>query len=153
MKEFFLKLFKKVKGFSLIELLGVIVIIAIIVTIVVPTIQGTIDDARKSAFESSVTRIKDGAVNECMRRLMSTGTEEVIYTFELSHQSISPDTYPVLEFKGKSPAAGYIITYEDCTVEYGLTDRSYYMSKTRTGKVTESVPYIQDSPEQPLAPL
>lgn len=47
----------KKKGFTLVELLAVIVILAIILAIAVPSITKLIDNQRKSAFESSIKLI------------------------------------------------------------------------------------------------
>jgi type IV pilus assembly protein PilA len=47
----------KKKGFTLVELLAVIVILAIILAIAVPSITKLIENQRKSAFESSIKLI------------------------------------------------------------------------------------------------
>jgi len=47
----------KKKGFTLVELLAVIVILAIILIIAVPTVLGIIDDANKESFRNSVRGI------------------------------------------------------------------------------------------------
>ena len=52
---------KKRNGFTLVELLAVIVILAIILVIAVPQIMNTIKDARKGAFESSAKLIASNA--------------------------------------------------------------------------------------------
>ena len=46
------------KGFSFVELLGVIVILGILALIATPIVTSTIDDSRKSGFKSSLTGIK-----------------------------------------------------------------------------------------------
>ena len=48
---------KKRNGFTLVELLAVIVILAIILVIAVPQIMSTIDDAREASLESSVKMV------------------------------------------------------------------------------------------------
>ena len=52
---------KKRNGFTLVELLAVIVILAIILVIAVPSIMNTIDDAKKGSFESSAKLIAANA--------------------------------------------------------------------------------------------
>ena len=54
---------KKENGFTLVELLAVIVILAIILVIAVPQIQNTIKGARKGSFESSAKMIASAAEN------------------------------------------------------------------------------------------
>lgn len=55
---------KKRNGFTLVELLAVIVILAIILVIAVPTIMNTIDNARLGAFQSSAKLIAASAERE-----------------------------------------------------------------------------------------
>ena len=47
----------KKNGFTLVELLAVIVILAIILVIAVPKITDTIDNARRGSFESSIKMV------------------------------------------------------------------------------------------------
>ena len=46
------------KGFTLIELLAVIVILAVILTISVPAVKKTIDNAKKKSAENDAIMIK-----------------------------------------------------------------------------------------------
>ena len=55
---------KKRNGFTLVELLAVIVILAIILVIAVPQIMDTIDSARKASLESSVKMVAAQAENQ-----------------------------------------------------------------------------------------
>ncbi|MFA5696175.1 MAG: prepilin-type N-terminal cleavage/methylation domain-containing protein, partial [Bacilli bacterium] len=48
------------KGFTLVELLAVIVILAIILAIAVPSITGILNSAKRSAFEADVKLIIKG---------------------------------------------------------------------------------------------
>lgn len=47
------------KGFTLVELLAVIVILAVIMVITIPTVLSSMDKATDSAFESAVTTLED----------------------------------------------------------------------------------------------
>lgn len=55
---------KKKNGFTLVELLAVIVILAIILVIAVPQIMSTIDDATKASFESSAKMVAAQVENQ-----------------------------------------------------------------------------------------
>ena len=59
---------KKQKGFTLVELLAVIVILAIILVIAVPQIMKTIDESREGAFISSAKLIAASAEREYLVR-------------------------------------------------------------------------------------
>ena len=55
---------KKKNGFTLVELLAVIVILAIILVIAVPQIMSTIDDATKASLESSAKMVAAQVENQ-----------------------------------------------------------------------------------------
>jgi len=46
------------KGFTLVELLAVIIILAVVVGITIPTVLSVTDTAKKSSFDTAVTAIK-----------------------------------------------------------------------------------------------
>lgn len=52
------------KGFTLVELLAVILILGVIATITSPILIGLIDDSRESAFKSSLTGVKKAIEND-----------------------------------------------------------------------------------------
>ena len=51
---------KNEKGFTLVELLAVLVILAIILAIAIPSITSIVDSTKKSAFESDVKMLIKG---------------------------------------------------------------------------------------------
>lgn len=57
---------KKRNGFTLVELLAVIVILAIILVIAVPSIMNTIKDARKASYESTAKMVASAAETQYM---------------------------------------------------------------------------------------
>lgn len=69
---------KKRNGFTLVELLAVIVILAIILVIAVPQIMDTIDSARQASLESSVKMVAAAAEQQytVAQTLDNIGTEE-----------------------------------------------------------------------------
>ena len=68
---------KKKNGFTLVELLAVIVILAIILVIAVPQIMNTIDSAREGSMQSSVKMIAASAEREyTVRETLGTLNQE-----------------------------------------------------------------------------
>ena len=66
---------KNKKGFTLVELLAVIVILAIILVIAVPKILTVIDDTRKESLKSSALMVIDSAEREyATRTALGTAT-------------------------------------------------------------------------------
>ncbi len=60
------------KGFTLVELLAVIVILAIILAIAVPGISGIINSAKRGAFESDAKMIATGAEYRVLESTVDT---------------------------------------------------------------------------------
>lgn len=59
---------KKRNGFTLVELLAVIVILAVILIIAVPTISTVINDAKESSFKSSAKMLLSSAEKDYMSK-------------------------------------------------------------------------------------
>lgn len=59
------------KGFTLIELLAVIVILAIVVAITIPAVLSSINNARSSAFQTSVNTVADWVEREYQAYLIN----------------------------------------------------------------------------------
>jgi type IV pilus assembly protein PilA len=102
-----IKVYKsKKKGFTLVELLAVIVILAIILAIAVPSISTMVSSAKKSSFEDNVKLIIKGidykvfeaqAANETGP---TTGTKE---TTELANYGANPTDYCAFVIDTVSP--------------------------------------------------
>ena len=93
---------KKKSGFTLVELLAVIVILAIILVIAVPSIMNTIKDARQGSFESTA-------------KLIASNAE----TYWLTKQTLGETTVT-------APACSAVATltddYDTCTITYTVVD-------------------------------
>ena len=106
----------KKNGFTLVELLAVIVILAIILVIAVPKITDTIDNARRGSLQSSVKMV--AAQAETQKTVADT-LEGV--TFE-SGSAASPITCTSAEWAGLNST-----DYKSC---------SYYIASDGTANVT-----------------
>lgn len=65
---------KKRNGFTLVELLAVIVILAIILVIAVPQIMNTIESSREGSIESSTMLIASSAERDYLAKQVTEGT-------------------------------------------------------------------------------
>ena len=79
---------KKRNGFTLVELLAVIVILAIILVIAVPQIMSTIDDATRASLESSVKMVAAQVENQY------TVAQTLGKTFATENGNCSADAAP-----------------------------------------------------------
>lgn len=76
------KIFKKKKGFTLFELLGVIVILAIISAVTVPTVLTSMNRSKEKAFNASIKAIQkyiDNQVENCKMENKSMEYEESLF--------------------------------------------------------------------------
>ena len=97
----------KRKGFTLVELLAVIVILAVILTIAVPAVKKTVDSAKKKSAENDAVMIKNIAEKYYTRNL---DKDE-----EITGVDLSTDT---LSYSGEKPTKGYLYFTED-GIAYG----------------------------------
>ena len=65
------------KGFTLVELLAVIVVLAIVLIIAVPQIMSVIEDSRRATFESTVKLIKTSAEKRLLENETLGITDEI----------------------------------------------------------------------------
>ena len=103
------------KGFTLVELLAVIVILAIVALIAVPIIYEQIELSKKGAAESSCYALEQSAANFFTLSLAQNKEGEE-YLFECNGGAcVSP--YGTLELKGKIPSQGKFKIKSDGTLE------------------------------------
>ena len=109
----------KEKGFTLVELLAVIVILAIITLIATPMILGVIEKVNKSAAIQSANGIMDAA-EKYMIESMITGADSSRFDF--------PDETR-LSYKGKKPESGTLLVDEDGNMSITLKINGYCVRK------------------------
>ena len=97
----------KRKGFTLVELLAVIVILAVILTIAVPAVKKTVDSAKKKSAENDAIMIKNIAEKYY--------TSNLDKDEEITGVDLSSDT---LSYSGEKPTKGYLYFTED-GIAYG----------------------------------
>ena len=112
----------KRKGFTLVELLGVIVVLAIIALITTPVVLGVIESTRKGAFVDSVYGLIE-TTNIYYTKNMQDIAGEKRFT---CNGTVCINGNDTLSFKGKVPIGGSITLKENAAilVEY-ITDGTY----------------------------
>lgn len=121
----------KNKGFTLVELLAVIVILSIILAIAIPTIGNLIANSKKSMFGNSSKMILRSMKNDYDGKITSTGS--FTDTFILYNNGVRT-VYPssnTLDFV-ISATDGGIVRHNDGTVTLALYDGTNCLVKTRT---------------------
>ncbi|MDD2435560.1 MAG: prepilin-type N-terminal cleavage/methylation domain-containing protein, partial [Bacilli bacterium] len=99
---------KRKSGFTLIELIAVIIILGIIMLIAFPVIGDLIDKSRMASYKNSMQGIIRSAEAEQSKK-MAYGQlpKNIIYTYENGVVSVEPSDYK-LSYNGKKPQEGKI---------------------------------------------
>ena len=120
---------EKNKGFTLVELLAVIVILALIALIATPIILNVINDAKKQAAKDSAYGYMDAV-------------EKYIVSSELEDKSIQDGTYRVedlnkkISVKGSTPDNGNIEIKNSSVKSYDIGIDGYVVSNGKVEKVS-----------------
>ncbi len=118
------------KGFTLVEILAVIVALALVLLIAMPIVLNVMSDAKKGTFETSAYGLAKTARNECMSTLGVGDAKVVEIVFE-NGEIISED---MISFKGKRPDEGNIIIHTDCRVQLAISDGEWCIQKSFDSK-------------------
>lgn len=114
------------KGFTLVELIGVILVMGIIALIVIPIITPVIFESKQGAFKSTVQNLISSAENNCSVEKINGQPQTYIY--KLTDQGIFPNT---VSLKGKLPTSGYIYVDGECVATaINLSDGESYINGT-----------------------
>lgn len=116
----------KKKGFTLIEVLSVIIVLSILVLITVPIISGVVSKIKKGSFESSIHGLIDST------KLFYTDNLKVMtdnkeYIFDCDKYECKTENGDELSYKGERPIGGKIILNGNGTIQItDLTNGEYY---------------------------
>ena len=123
----------KKKGFTLVELLAVIVILAIIAVIATPLILNVIDNAKKGASESSALGYIEGIEKYIV---LNEVTKEKDFSFEkgLGYEVESIKDY--IEIKGDKPTEGWVCIGDKKEVSKAKLKINNYVIEYKDNKAT-----------------
>lgn len=136
-----MEVFMKKRGFTLIEIMSVIVIIGIIAFITVPIIMKVVGEARKRSFlitAEGIVRATSFAYAEKadVYKNYFASHESIVFKFSKSEDKKGESIEPIngeiekLSFDGKSPIGGEIKLHKNGGIEVvNLTDGEYFVNK------------------------
>ena len=110
------------KGFTLVELLAVIVVLAIIAMIAIPQVLNVIEKSRKGSFKDSAIGLMDSAK---MYYAPYAGTE---VEFNLGYE----ETLNLFNFKGTKPNGGLLYISEEGLIAIKMYNNKYCAYKKIT---------------------
>ncbi len=138
------------KGFTLVELLAVIVILAVVILIAVTAVIPRMRNAKKSAFKDEALAFVKAAEEAYVSTQMesSTGTGTTCFTVA----TLTDANNGYIELKGGKSYAGKIVLnstgvvtgvyLEDSTNSYVITNASYNSNKTLTVLASGDTGYV-----------
>ena len=115
------------KGFTLLELLAVIVVLAIIALIVTPFVTKAIENARKGAFKSSAYGIINAAEIYYASNMIKEEVTSKLFTIT-NGKFVSGEEE--LIFEGKAPTQGTVMIRNDGKISLNVSDGVYRAEKT-----------------------
>ncbi len=136
------------KGFTLVELLAVIVILAVLALIATPVVLSIIDDTKESAMLRSGEMYLSGVENAVMRENMNSGGNFRPNECTISNGNITCGSTNVeVEVDGEVPSTGTIVFENGKIKEVTLNYTSGTIIKDSNGELV-----YEDSDEETLAP-
>ena len=120
------------KGFTLIKLLAVILILGIIALIAIPTISNILEEARAGAFNATVEQVVKTVENNC--QLEKINNKEVTNVYIINNGKIKPK----IDIKGSLPNNGIIYVNDNCEISLGIDDNKHNATKDLN---TDSIVY------------
>ena len=118
------------KGFTLVELLAVIVILAIIALIATPTILGVIEKAKKGAAESSAL----GYIDAVEKQVMINEVDTTAAKFKDRAYSVEELNNLGITIKGSTPSNGVVVISKGNVTRYDLTFDNYIVTNGKAIK-------------------
>ena len=127
------------KGFTLVELLAVIVILAIILAIAVPTISSILDTAKKSGFENNTKVLLRYLKNDYdIKTSSNTVLSDTFILFEDGVKTFYP-LENTFDFSIQAKDGG-IVRHSDGTITMAIHDGTNCITKLRTSNdITSTV--------------
>ena len=125
------------QGFTLIEVLGIIIVLGIVSVITVPFVYRVIESSKKNAFKETVegivkaTDVYYARNNDKMYQTFQENGGMVAFIFDenLGKEGITAEGYKI-GYSGTPPIAGKVLLYNDGTIEVeNLTNGRYYANK------------------------
>ena len=114
----------KKNGFTLIEVLGVIIILSIIALIAIPTINIITEQSKKEAFETTANNVVSAIEDAC--QIQTLRGEAIVKTYTFTDGVVSPS----INVKGKLPTAGTATVDSSCNVILNVTNGNFTATKT-----------------------
>lgn len=114
---------KNNKGFTLIELIAIIILLGLIAVIAVPTVKKIVDDAKLKAFEETARGIiRAGNLYYSKEEMIGEELVQTKFSF--------PNEADDLKLSGKLPKSGSMVINADGEIALAISDGKYCITKS-----------------------
>ena len=125
----------KKRGFTLVEVLAIILILAIIASITVPMIITLIRNARKSVFKSNAEQVLSASKMYYSKNITDDGViieirENQVNKLQYMNDTTNSEALPGFHMKGKLPQKGKITITDDGKIAFDLYNGDFCAYKT-----------------------
>ena len=130
----------KKKGFTLVELLAVIVILAIIAVIATPMILNVIDNAKKGAAESSAYGYVDAVEKSILEEELKGNIKDKNKVYNVSDLTF-------VNIKGDKPTEGWVQLEKGIVKDYSLKIGNYIVNSEDGKAKAEKGDTVEETPD------
>ena len=125
----------KKRGFTLVELLAIILILAIIALITVPMVITLIRNARKSVFKSNAEQVLSASKMYYSKNITDDGViieirDNQVNKLQYMNDTSNSEALPGFHLKGKLPQKGKITITDDGKIAFDLYNGDFCAYKT-----------------------
>jgi uncharacterized protein (TIGR02145 family)/prepilin-type N-terminal cleavage/methylation domain-containing protein len=117
------------KGFTLVELLAVIIILGFIALLIMPVVTSVINNSQKDSFKASAYGLKKTAEMKYMN-LEKEGNAKKLILYYNDGVETSNIEGEYLEYEGEKPNNGYVVINEEGKIAFAIHDGKYCAQKS-----------------------
>lgn len=132
---------KKQLGFTLIELIAIILILAILTLIVLPVANKIVEEARKQSFKQTAIGVVDAAEKDCNVLLQKGHAVSKVYSIDDYKITSGQD----LSISGKLPLQGNVSVDNSCGIAIAVNNNKWCASKNYTDDKVTLTDYVDGS--------
>lgn len=130
---------KKIKAFTLIELLSVIIIIGVLSVIIIPRVSTSIKDSSEKTNKASAEHLLSAALYKSVNNELPSKNENLIIDYD------SEINIEEIQYSGQKPEKGQVMILEDGHVVMAVKIKNMCYIKRYNSTEIETLPYDENT--------